>query len=308
MPNQEFGQRLKELRKAKGLTKEALCGDESKLSVRQLTRLESGQSQPTLRTLEYLTECLGISLTELIGQEHMNHLPSEYQKLKYQIIRTPIYGSQEVLAELENQLDAVFDNYYDNLPSEEQLTIDILQSYLYTYENDGKPFGKEIFDRNKRRLRQKKFYDINDLLSLRLYQMYIDEKEVASGKFDMDLFDDLAVGLLNSKDHIPSNYTFLLRDILIMVPTVEIFRCRFVHIHKAFQCLKEMMTSTQDYQKEPIIKMLEWKYSLVKEKDVDKARKLYEDALTLAKLFQNDNLARQLQYEWEKNLEEYTYK
>ena len=78
MPNQEFGQRLKELRKAKGLTKEALCGDESKLSVRQLTRLESGQSQPTLRTLEYLTECLGISLTELIGREHMNHLPSEY--------------------------------------------------------------------------------------------------------------------------------------------------------------------------------------------------------------------------------------
>ena len=156
MPNQEFGQRLKELRKAKGLTKEALCGDESNLSVTAANSSGSGQSQPTLRTLEYLTECLGISLTELIGQEHMNHLPSEYQKLKYQIIRTPIYGSQEVLAELENQLDAVFDNYYDNLPSEEQLTIDILQSYLYTYENDGKPFGKEIFDRNKRRLRQKK--------------------------------------------------------------------------------------------------------------------------------------------------------
>ncbi|KXT68276.1 helix-turn-helix domain-containing protein [Streptococcus cristatus] len=308
MPNQEFGQRLRELRKAKGLTKEALCDDESKLSVRQLTRLESGQSQPTLRTLEYLSERLGTGLTELIGQENMDDLPAEYQKLKYQLIRTPIYGSQEVLAELENQLDVIFDNYYDNLPSEEQLAVDILQSYLYTYENDGKPFGKEIFDRNEKRLRQKKFYDVNDLLILRLYQMYIDEKEVVSGKFDMDLFDDLAVGLLNSKDHIPSNYAFLLRDILIMVPTVEIFRCRFAHTNKAFQRLNEIMTSTQDYQKEPIIKMLEWKYSLVKEKNIDKARKLYEDALTLAKLFQNENLTRQLQHEWEKNLEEYTYK
>ena len=47
MQGKEFGQHLKQLRLNRGWTKEQLCGDESKLSIRQLTRLESGISQPS---------------------------------------------------------------------------------------------------------------------------------------------------------------------------------------------------------------------------------------------------------------------
>ena len=42
-----FSQRLKKLRMVRGLTKEEVCEDEAHLSVRQLTRLEAGKSQPT---------------------------------------------------------------------------------------------------------------------------------------------------------------------------------------------------------------------------------------------------------------------
>lgn len=45
---QGLGLKMKELRKKKQMTREALCGDESELSVRQLARIESGQSNPSL--------------------------------------------------------------------------------------------------------------------------------------------------------------------------------------------------------------------------------------------------------------------
>ena len=53
MFGQDFGHRLRELRLAQGLTKEKFCEGDEVLSVRQLTRIETGKSQPKLETLEH---------------------------------------------------------------------------------------------------------------------------------------------------------------------------------------------------------------------------------------------------------------
>ena len=68
MSSSAFSQRLKELRMVRGLTKEEVCEDEAHLSVRQLTRLEAGKSQPTLATMEYLADRLQVGLAELTGK------------------------------------------------------------------------------------------------------------------------------------------------------------------------------------------------------------------------------------------------
>ena len=91
MQGKEFGQHLKQLRLNRGWTKEQLCGDESKAFIRQLTRLESGISQPTLSTLEYLAFCLEVDLTTLTGsKKKMQLYPADYQRLKYKLIRRPL--------------------------------------------------------------------------------------------------------------------------------------------------------------------------------------------------------------------------
>ena len=54
----DFGHRLRELRLAQGLTKEKFCEGDEVLSVRQLTRIETGKSQPKLETLEHLARHL----------------------------------------------------------------------------------------------------------------------------------------------------------------------------------------------------------------------------------------------------------
>ncbi|MFJ1601397.1 helix-turn-helix domain-containing protein [Streptomyces sp. NPDC088261] len=53
-----FGRRVKELRRARGLSQAALAGDE--LSTGYLSRLESGARQPTERVIAYVAERLGV--------------------------------------------------------------------------------------------------------------------------------------------------------------------------------------------------------------------------------------------------------
>ena len=82
MFQEDFGARLRELHLSKGLTKEEFCKGDEVLCVRQLTRLETGKSQPKLETLTLLAQRLEITVSELIGEtETKPELPAEYQKL-----------------------------------------------------------------------------------------------------------------------------------------------------------------------------------------------------------------------------------
>ncbi len=61
----KIGARIRQARKEKGYSQERLaelCG----ISDTYLGRLERGEKQPSLDTLVRLTECLGVSLTDLL--------------------------------------------------------------------------------------------------------------------------------------------------------------------------------------------------------------------------------------------------
>jgi transcriptional regulator with XRE-family HTH domain len=62
----EFGNKLKALRLAKGLTLEALAYA-SEIEISQVHRVEKGKINPTYTTLNALANGLGISLAELLG-------------------------------------------------------------------------------------------------------------------------------------------------------------------------------------------------------------------------------------------------
>ncbi|CIV83486.1 transcriptional regulator [Streptococcus pneumoniae] len=56
----EFGEKIKRLRLAKKISRSEFCGDESELSIRQLIRIENGESRPTLTKLKYIAERLEV--------------------------------------------------------------------------------------------------------------------------------------------------------------------------------------------------------------------------------------------------------
>ena len=307
MLSSAFSQRLKEPRMVRGLTKEEVCEDEAHLSVRQLTRLEAGKSQPTLATMEYLADRLQVGLAELTGKtESAQELPVAYQKLKYNLIRTATYGDPELILQVENTLDQVFDNYYDDLPQGEQVIIDIIHSRMCIATSGDKSYGKTLFEASVDDLKKKQTYDVNDIYLIKLYQTYFDVEDVVAEDFDIGLFNIFSKHLLNSVNFISSDYLFLLRDTLLMTSYIEIARKQTLYTETIIQTLNDIMDVTQDFQKEPLVKMLEWKYQLLKGAELEQAKPLFEEAILLAKLFKNNFLAMKLTEEWEANVKEYT--
>lgn len=105
MFGQDFGHRLRELRLAQGFTKEKFCEGDEVLSVRQLTRIETGKSQPKLETLEHLARRLNISLSELLGERAIgSKLPVEYLNLKYQLMHATSLDKPNNLMKLDEKL------------------------------------------------------------------------------------------------------------------------------------------------------------------------------------------------------------
>ncbi len=50
------------------MTRELLCEDETRLTVRQLARIEAGDSIPSLLTLEFIAQQLRIEMYQIIKE------------------------------------------------------------------------------------------------------------------------------------------------------------------------------------------------------------------------------------------------
>lgn len=72
----KFGERIKILRKAKGLTQEEL-GEKAELSYKFIGEIERGQTNPSLDTLSALAKALDINISQLF--EESSYLPLDYQ-------------------------------------------------------------------------------------------------------------------------------------------------------------------------------------------------------------------------------------
>lgn len=93
-----IGKKIREVREEKGLSREQLCDTEEELTVRQLVRIELGQSLPSIVKLEYIAKVLETDLGTLLAGESIT-IPEEYFTMKYQLFKFPSYGDSERLAQ-----------------------------------------------------------------------------------------------------------------------------------------------------------------------------------------------------------------
>lgn len=77
MNNSEFGKKLKELRKSKGYTQQALA-EKAEIDEKHLSRVENGKYFPSYATLNKLLNALGVTLNEVgiqLEQAEINKNP-----------------------------------------------------------------------------------------------------------------------------------------------------------------------------------------------------------------------------------------
>ena len=300
----ELGEKVRILREEKGLSRPVFCGDESELSVRQLVRIEKGEFRPTIKTLEYIAERLEIPSYVLMPD--YKELPKRYQELKYFLLHHPDYGDKELQEQKEEYFDEIFENFYDDLPRDEKMIVDCLQAIDEVRATDNEQYGIALLDESFEELWNQREFSFSDLLKIRLYFLCSYLENIKKGQLSISEQQKLQLmfqKVCNNVENSGTDDLFLVRDVLFaglgsceLLNDLELFKL-------AVEKLNWISEKTRDFQKQPIVLMVEWKYYI--QMDYDTAKQKYEEAKMMARMFGNEKLIVSLDNEWSEDLERY---
>ena len=300
----ELGDKVRLLREEKGLSRPVFCGDESELSVRQLVRIEKGEFRPTIKTLEYIAERLEIPSYVLMPD--YKELPKRYQELKYFLLHHPDYGDKELQEQKEEYFDEIFENFYDDLPHDEKMIVDCLQAIDEVRATDNEQYGIALLDESFEELWNQREFSFSDLLKIRLYFLCSCLENIKKGQLSISEQQKLQLmfqKVCNNVENSSTDDLFLVRDVLFaglgsceLLNDLELFKL-------AVEKLNWISEKTRDFQKQPIVLMVEWKYYI--QTDYETAKQKYEEAKMMARMFGNEKLIVSLDNEWSEDLERY---
>ena len=300
----ELGDKVRLLREEKGLSRPVFCGDESELSVRQLVRIEKGEFRPTIKTLEYIADRLEIPSYVLMPD--YKELPKRYRELKYFLLHHPDYGDKELQEQKEEYFDEIFENFYDALPRDEKMIVDCLQAIDEVRATDNEQYGIALLDESFEELWNQREFSFSDLLKIRLYFLCSYLENIKKGQLSISEQQKLQLMFQKVCNNIENSGTddlFLVRDVLFaglgscgLLNDLELFKL-------AVEKLNWISEKTRDFQKQPIVLMVEWKYYI--QTDYDTAKQKYEEAKMMARMFGNEKLILSLDNEWSEDLERY---
>ena len=293
----ELGEKVRLLREKKGLSRPVFCGDESELSVRQLVRIEKGEFRPTIKTLEYIANRLDIP-TYILMPDY-KELPKRYQELKYFLLHHPDYGDKELQEQKEEYFDEIFEYFYDGLPHDEKVLVDCLQAIDEVRATDNEQYGIALLDESFEELWNQREFSFSDLLKIRLYFLCSYLENIKKGQLSISEQQKLQLmfqKVCNNVENSGTDDLFLVRDVLFaglgsceLLNDLELFKL-------AVEKLNWISEKTRDFQKQPIVLMVEWKYYI--QTDYDTAKQKYEEAKMMARMFGNEQLIVSLDKEW----------
>ncbi|HEQ0433155.1 TPA: transcriptional regulator Rgg4/ComR [Streptococcus pyogenes] len=301
---EHFGGKVKVLRLEKRISREDLCGDESELSVRQLARIELGQSIPSLSKVIFIAKALNVSVGYLTDGADLE-LPKRYKELKYLILRTPTYMDDGKLQVREEQFDEIFEDYYDKLPEEEKIIIDCLQATLDTLLSENTNFGIDLLQEYFNQIKTKVRFRQNDLILLELYLAYLDIEGMDGQYSDKIFYDSLLDNLSEQFEQFELDELFIVNKIIIDISSLSLKNNRLDNLEKAIEMSQKIMVKIQDWNRMPILKLIEWKYFLIKQKDIIKAEQSFMKACLFAQMTADQYLENKLIQEWEKDVKSY---
>ena len=300
----ELGEKVRLLREGKGLSRPVFCGDESELSVRQLVRIEKGEFRPTIKTLEYIADRLDIPSYVLMPD--YKELPKRYQELKYFLLHHPDYGDKELQEQKEEYFDEIFEYFYDDLPRDEKVLVDCLQAIDAVRSTSNSLYGESVLENGLQDLLSRDVYKAEDLLRLRLYFACNLMDGLKAGEIKESEYENILYfheKLSSQIDKIEFDCLDLLRDSLLASLTCIEIMGLFHYFKRAVETLNKIGQKTRDFQKQPIVLMVEWKYYI--QTDYETAKQKYEEAKMMARMFGNKQLIVSLDNEWSENLERY---
>lgn len=293
----ELGQRIQTLRENKGLSRQAVCDLEDVLTTRQLQRIEKGQSLPTIATAKYIADKLDVSL-DILANNNSLELPSEYINLKYQLRTLYHYGDQERLHRHEEIIEDIYENYFENLPEEEQISVQVAQATVDMIGAKNPSFDQGLLDEYLEQVMKKKELSLNDveIIQLRLLSL-------ALGNFNQEEFIDLLGKVMLATGYFPLSELEKVQNTIISAAGVLAHYGIYEMLPDIVKSLNDIMTKRHDFQDNIFVYALNWKVALFIEDDLEKAKNDYQKVCLMADLLSEDLVMRNMKEEWVEDLE-----
>jgi transcription activator plcR len=288
----KIGNNIRGARLNQHMTQADVCGDESELTIRQLARIENGQVLVSLSKLMFLSQRLNCPIEDIIDVDKIE-IPKRYLVLKNKIIRYHTYGDEERISLLEEMFDEIYEHFYDHLPEEEQLLVEVLQVQLDVFTSRNITYGLSLLEEYFQQILKKKQYSYNDLLIINLYFLCC-----AIGLEDKTYFEELSKKVLLYIDYSDNERIYILERILIGI-LIQVKTEDYLIYTKV---LREITESTNNFQHKPVIYAFEAKYYLEVEKNHHKAEQSYNKAIEFAKMLNDQILVNNLTKEKERDL------
>ncbi|AYF93416.1 MULTISPECIES: helix-turn-helix domain-containing protein [Streptococcus] len=288
----KIGKNIRGARLNQHMTQADVCGDESELTIRQLARIENGQVLVSLSKLMFLSQRLNYPIEDIIDVDKIE-IPKRYLELKNKIIRYHTYGDEERIGLLEDMFDEIYEHFYDHLPEEEQLLVEVLQVQLDVFTSRNITYGLSLLEEYFQQILKKKQYSYNDLLIINLYFLCC-----ATGLEDKTYFEELSKKVLLYIDYSDNDRIYILERILIGI-LIQVKTEDYLIYTKV---LREITESTNNFQHKPAIYAFEAKYYLKVEESYEKAEQSYNKAIEFAKMLNDPVLVNNLTKEKERDL------
>ena len=292
----KIGKRIREERERQGLTREQVCDTEEELTVKQLMRIELGRSLPTIVKLQYISDKLGVSLNYLLGETKLD-IPEEYYQAKYKLMKYPVYGDLERIKKKLQDIEELYEKYIDILPEDELLTIDIIERTL-NFMTEGEENAIEtIFEDYLNQVLKKEEYTLNDLLLIKYYTF-----QCQVGDYDKEIVESFRCKLINQELQGEELVNVELLGALSTIAGIYVMHHDYRNMKTIVYKMHTVIDKTLQHAYKPAVLILEAKYYLYYENNIEKATELYNTATVLAEAFGDQVFIKNLKMEIQKDL------
>ena len=280
-----IGLRIKTERERQQMSREVLCLDGAELTVRQLIRIEKGESLPSLDKLSYIAKRLGKNMSDLLDHDSIT-IPNEYYEMKNRLIKFPTYRNPERIKSKLALIEEVYEKFFELLPEEELLTLDILENILSFTNWEESPKVEEIYEDLFEQVKRKKKFSTNDLLVIDYYFFHLYGRK----QFDKKLFERIVKRVLNQEIWTDDVYNIVLFNDLMAIAALKIFHNSFSDFLTVVDKAIAVIEKSQFYSYKPSVFVLKAKYELLHKGNKKEAAENYDKAIMFASVLEDSVL------------------
>ena len=212
-------------------------------------------------------------------------------------MKSPVYGDLERIKKKLQDIEELYEKYIDILPEDELLTIDIIERTL-NFMTEGEENAIEtIFEDYLNQVLKKEEYTLNDLLLIKYYTF-----QCQVGDYDKEIVESFRCKLINQELQGEELVNVELLGALSTIAGIYVMHHDYRNMKTIVYKMHTVIDKTLQHAYKPAVLILEAKYYLYYENNIEKATELYNTATVLAEAFGDQVFIKNLKMEIQKDL------